>query len=82
MSDRVQKWLARCFAGMILLFAPVLLQAQYQPFAGQSSAFTVPSGDLMAPQVLNAMLQKTGNKPFLLFQVGSRMMYMQAHIPH
>jgi hypothetical protein len=57
------------------------LQAQ-GPFgmANESSAFSVPQAQLIQPADLNKLLSaKSGEKP-LMFQVGSRMLFDQAHI--
>ena len=56
--------------------------SQFLPGGGTSSAYSVPVNDLIQPQEVNEMLQKHAIKPFLLFHVGSHMMYTQAHIPH
>lgn len=55
--------------------------AQYQPFAGPGSANAVPADALEQPAELNALLDKPHHAPVLILQVGSRMLFAQAHIP-
>jgi thiosulfate/3-mercaptopyruvate sulfurtransferase len=73
-------------AGMIailagLFIAVVGVQAQ-GPFGtpNESSAFSIPEKQLIQPAELNRMLTaKGGNKPLVL-QIGSRVLFDQAHI--
>ncbi|WP_420237464.1 rhodanese-like domain-containing protein [Telmatobacter bradus] len=74
------------FAGMILglllALSPSLLPAQFMSAPGVISAYSVPAGDLIQPSQLNDMLRLPQHKSLLIFHVGSRMMFAQAHIPH
>jgi hypothetical protein len=56
------------------------LRAQFTPVPTES-AFSIPGAQLLKPEALLPLLQaKGGDKPLLL-QVGSRMLFAQAHIP-
>lgn len=57
-----------------LLIAPML-------FAQSGTALNIPTNHLIPPAELSAQLAKHSAYPPLIFQVGSRMMYTQAHIP-
>jgi hypothetical protein len=46
-----------------------------------ASAFTIPTAQLIQPAELNRLLQTHGAEKPLILQVGSRMMFAQAHIP-
>ena len=52
--------------------------AQADSFA---SATSIPESSLIQPEVLAAMLKPGGNEKPLVLQVGSRLMFAQAHIP-
>jgi len=59
---------------------PAVSRAQ---FAAQTiSATSIPSAQLMQPEELNRLLQSSAQKKPLILQVGSRLMFDQAHIPH
>ncbi len=66
-------------AGLVIVGARV--QAQGPSGApSANSAFSIPQAQLIQPADLNRMLTaKTGNKPLVL-QVGSRVLFQQAHI--
>ena len=49
--------------------------------ASPSSALSIPQSQLIQPEALNRMLQTGGAQVPLVLQVGSRVMYNQAHIP-
>jgi thiosulfate/3-mercaptopyruvate sulfurtransferase len=49
--------------------------------AGPSSALSIPESKLIQPQELAGMLKSTGKEKPLILQVGSRVMFAQAHIP-
>lgn len=65
-----------------VVFFGVLLLALCVPMWAQSgSAASIPSDALMQPQALNQMLHaNSGLKP-LIVQVGSRLLFSEAHIP-
>jgi thiosulfate/3-mercaptopyruvate sulfurtransferase len=66
-------------AGLVAVCARVQAQG---PFGvpNESSAYSVPEAQLIQPADLNKMLSaKSGDKP-LMFQVGSRVLFEQAHI--
>jgi hypothetical protein len=46
-----------------------------------ASAFTIPSAHLILPEELNRLLESRGAEKPLVLQVGSRLMFAQAHIP-
>jgi len=46
-----------------------------------ASAFTIPTAQLIQPDELNRLLGARGAEKPLILQVGSRMMFDQAHIP-
>ncbi len=46
-----------------------------------SSAFSIPTAQLIQPDELNRLLHARGTEKPLILQVGSRMMFAQAHIP-
>jgi rhodanese-related sulfurtransferase len=65
---------------LCLLFAPAL-HAQFGGAPSPSSAFSIPASQLLQPDELARQLAvKNAPRPLLL-QVGSRMMFAQAHIP-
>jgi hypothetical protein len=55
-------------------------QAQFSD-GGASSASSIPQSQLIQPDALNRILQASGTEHPLVLQVGSRVMYNQAHIP-
>jgi len=46
-----------------------------------AGASTIPEGDLIQPEALNAMLHGAGGEKPVMLQVGSRVFFAQAHIP-
>ena len=46
-----------------------------------ASALTIPAAQLIQPEDLNRLLHTHGAEKPLILQVGSRMMFEQAHIP-
>ena len=67
------------FALLLMLDAPV--RAQFSPGAPTSSAFSVPESKLIQPEALVQILKASGKEKPLILQVGSRVMFGQAHIP-
>jgi len=64
------------FALMLTVTAPVWLGAQ-----SASSAQSIPESKLIQPQELLRMLKSKEKEKPLILQVGSRVMFAQAHIP-
>lgn len=66
-------------AGLVFVGSRIQAQGQFgAPSA--NSAFSIPQAQLIQPADLNRMLTaKTGDKPLVL-QVGSRVLFQQAHI--
>ena len=65
------------------LFLPVVPmgRAQFEPPSSFSSATSIPETSLIQPEALvRALKDSDGEKPLIL-QVGSRVMFSQAHIP-
>jgi thiosulfate/3-mercaptopyruvate sulfurtransferase len=52
-----------------------------QAAAGASSALSIPESRLIQPEELLRMLKSTGKEKPVILQVGSRVMFAQAHIP-
>jgi rhodanese-related sulfurtransferase len=55
-------------------------QAQFQPAGPAASASSIPSEHLVQPRELNEFLQKASSPPLIL-QVGSHLLFSEAHIP-
>jgi hypothetical protein len=77
----------RCFAALfaaalaaVLLFAP-RLNAQFSGAPSSASASSVPASQLIQPEELNRILQNHSAAKPLMLQIGSRLMFAQAHIP-
>jgi hypothetical protein len=73
---------------VIVAAAALLCLAQQQAKAASqwaesqpTSAFTIPTAQLIQPDELNRLLLAHGAEKPLILQVGSRMMFNQAHIP-
>lgn len=79
----------RIHSRLVLLSALSLICAPIPSFRAAAqwaapaptSAYTVPNDHLIQPEELNQLLHAKGGEKPLLFQVGSRMMFAQAHIP-
>ncbi len=54
--------------------------AQFQP-PNPLSASTIPVSSLLQSKQLNDMLQKPSHQPMLVLQVGSHLLFSEAHIP-
>ncbi len=73
------------FTGLIAVLAFFLaahtqLHAQFGGAPSPDSAYSIPTAQLLQPEELNRLLQAKGaNKPLVL-QVGSHMLFAQAHI--
>jgi thiosulfate/3-mercaptopyruvate sulfurtransferase len=70
------------FAGMLPAVLVEGAGAQFSdPAAAPLSAMTVPKTQLMEPGELVPMLKEGGGRQPVMLQVGSRVMFAQAHIP-
>jgi rhodanese-related sulfurtransferase len=65
----------------ILGFSMSFAQAQFLPPGNTGAAFSIPQNSLMQPKQLNDMLQKPTHEPLLIFQVGSHLLFAEAHVP-
>ena len=74
------------FAAVFLTFAALFVQAQWTApnsaaAAPPGSALSIPQAELIQPEALNRLLQKGGPQKPLVLQVGSHVLFAQAHIP-
>lgn len=68
-------------AALLLVFASLPCRAQFSPLSGPGSALSIPQDRLIQADTLNHSLQdKTAARPLML-QVGSHVLFTQAHIP-
>lgn len=51
------------------------------PTSGSGSAYSIPQAQLIQPEVLHHLLQARGVEQPLVLQVGSHVLYAEAHIP-
>lgn len=65
----------------VLGFSLAISQAQFSPPSGAGSASSVPVNSLMQPKQLNDMLEKPGHDAPIILQVGSHLLFSQAHVP-
>jgi len=75
--NRLIRWAQLLLLGLSASFA----QAQFQPPAATERAASIPANRLLQPQQLHEMLQHPTQHPPLILQVGSRMLFSEAHIP-
>lgn len=71
------------FAALLVLFCVLIsshLQAQFAPIP-TASALSIPEAQWLKPEALVHMQQTKGIDKPLILQVGSRMLFAQAHIP-
>ena len=68
-------------AALALLFGFLQCPAQYIPISGPGSALSIPQAQLIQPEALNHLLQAKGTEKPLLLQVGSHLLFDEAHIP-
>ncbi len=67
---------------LIMAFCCIsLARAQYSPEGTGLSAFSIPQSQLIQTEALNRMLQEQPKAHPVILQVGSHLMYTQAHIP-
>lgn len=70
------------FVAMAMLVPVPMARAQFADPAGSPlSAMTVPQGRLIQPEALNRLLMEANSIGPLILQVGSHVMFAQAHIP-
>ena len=68
--------------GAVLMAAPQVYGQFSNPGSEPLSAMTVPQADLIQPAELIKLLKAGGTERPVLFQVGSFVMFQQAHIPN
>ena len=78
-SYRAASYAVLIFAAAILLVSPC--RAQLFGADSSQSATSIPQAQLMQPDALNHLLQGPQKSHPLVLQVGSHMMFSQAHIP-
>jgi rhodanese-related sulfurtransferase len=64
----------------VFVKAPSELQAQFGGAPSPESAYSIPAAQLIQPEELNRTLQAKGANKLLVLQVGSHMLFAQAHI--
>jgi thiosulfate/3-mercaptopyruvate sulfurtransferase len=67
-------------ASLCLVLIPMRVAAQWAA-PEPASALTIPNAQLIQPEELNQLLHSHSAEKPLMLQVGSRMMFAQAHIP-
>ena len=67
-------------ATMVLLFVCTHCPAQFTPSTGPGSTNLIPQAQLIQPEELVHLLQATGTGKPLLLQVGSHLLFDEAHI--
>ena len=77
---RIKKMTAIIFGAMLIL-APRMHPQFSDPASGPLSAMTVPQARLMQAAELVRLLKTNGVDRPLMLQVGSHVMFAQAHIP-
>jgi thiosulfate/3-mercaptopyruvate sulfurtransferase len=77
------KSLLKCIVFLLFVGLSSGAQAQFSnPSSGPLSASSVPQAQLMQPAELVKLLKGTGADRPVVFQVGSFVMFQQAHIPN
>jgi len=75
--------LAKCIVFVLFVGLTTGTQAQFSsPASAPLSASTVPQAQLMQPAELVKLLKAAGTAQAVVFQVGSFVMFQQAHIPN
>ncbi|MBS1806168.1 MAG: rhodanese-like domain-containing protein [Acidobacteria bacterium] len=75
--------LLKCFVFVMFAGFAGGMQAQFSnPASGPGSASTVPQSQLMQPTELVKLMKSSGPGGPVIFQVGSYVMFQQAHIPN
>lgn len=71
-----------CLLSLLVLFTRSKeARSQFSPGAPASSAMSIPNASLIQPEALVQILKSTPKEKPVILQVGSRVMYSQAHIP-
>src|ERR1035437_700598 len=65
----------------VLGFSLVIAQAQFSPPGGAGGASSVPVISIMQPKQLNDMLETPGHETAIILQVGSHLLFAEAHVP-
>ena len=68
------------FLVFAFLSLPAQFRAQFTP-APAGSAFSIPDAQLLKPEALVQLLHTTNKDKPLILQVGSHMLFTQAHVP-
>ena len=68
-------------AAVLLVCTSLHCRAQFTPLSGAGSALSIPQDHLIQPDALNRSLQVKGASKPLMLQVGSHVLFTQAHIP-
>jgi rhodanese-related sulfurtransferase len=68
------------FLAFAFLSLPAQFRAQFTPVPA-GSAFSIPEAQLLKPEALVQLLQTSSKDKPLILQVGSHMLFAQAHIP-
>lgn len=66
---------------MVAAFSAPPSRAQFSPAPSSSSATSIPQSSLIQPEALVQILKSPQKEKPLILQVGSRLMFSQAHIP-
>lgn len=64
----------------LAIFVAAAASVAAQPSAGPGSANSIPKSNLVQPAELNQLLQASATSKPVVFQVGSRMLFEEAHI--
>jgi thiosulfate/3-mercaptopyruvate sulfurtransferase len=67
-------------AALMVLLGSLQARAQMIPVSGPGSALSIPEAQLIQPEALNHLLQTRGTAKPLLLQVGSHLLFDEAHI--
>lgn len=78
---RASFWMTMLFAVAGLMSMAQVMRAQTTPSVPGTSALSIPESSLIQPEELVRMLKSPGKEKPLILQVGSRVMFAQAHIP-
>jgi len=68
------------FVLLVLALVPAC-RAQFSPDASTASALSIPQAQLVQPEALNRVLREANSRGPVILQVGSHVMFQQAHIP-
>ena len=80
MISSIMRRAGQLFLLALLFVFQIHLQAQFSGAPSSGSAFSIPQAQLMQPEELNAMLGARGAEKPMILQVGSRVLFAQAHI--